>query len=246
MKLICLGSSSKGNCYILKDDYSAIIIEAGVPFYEVSKALDFNLTRIKGLLLSHSHGDHNKYLKDYLKAGIHVYAHADTIKESNIGMLTNWHHEIKDQIMFTLGETKVMPFALKHDVTCMGFLFQTMDGNTFPFITDTHYVPHRFPGMTNIIIECNYDLEILQNRSNSGKVPKNVYDRVLRSHTSLSTVKGFLLANDLRNVNNIVLIHLSDGNSHAENFKKEIEQLTGKTVHIADKGMKINLSKYQF
>ena len=243
MKLICLGSSSKGNCYILKDDYSAIIIEAGVPFYEVSKALEFDLTRIKGLLLTHSHGDHNKYIKEYINAGIHVYAHADTLRESGIDKMTYRCHPIQDQIVFELGETQVLPFALKHDVTCMGFLFQTMDGNTFPFITDTHYVPFRFPGMTNIIIECNYSLEIMNMREN---LPDSVARRVLRSHIELDTCKNFLMANDLRHVNNIVLIHLSDGNSNAEQFKIEIGQLTGKTVHIADKGMKINLSKYQF
>lgn len=243
MKLICLGSSSKGNCYILKDEYSVILIEAGVPFYEVSKALDFNLTRIKGLLLSHSHGDHNKYLKDYLKAGIHVYAHADTIVESGIQLAPYRIHEIKEQIMFEIGETKIIPFPLKHDVTCMGFLFQTIEGNLIPFITDTHFVPFRFPGMTNIIIECNYDLEIMNARTS---LPVSVRNRVLRSHISLDTCKKFLLANDLRQVNNIVLIHLSDGNSHAENFIKDIEKLTGKTVHVADKGMEINLSRHAF
>lgn len=243
MKLICLGSSSKGNCYILKDEFTSILIEAGVPFYEVSKALEFDLTRIKGLLLTHSHGDHNKYIKEYINAGIHVYAHADTLRESGIDKMTYRCHPIQDQIVFELGETQVLPFALKHDVTCMGFLFQTMDGNTFPFITDTHYVPFRFPGMTNVIIECNYSLQLMQMREN---LHDSVARRVLRSHISLDTCKNFLMANDLRHVNNIVLIHLSDGNSNAEQFKQEIEQLTGKTVHIADKGMKINLSKYQF
>ena len=38
---------------------------------------------------------------------------------------------------------------------------------------------------------------------------------------------------------NIVLIHLSDSNSDANLFKKEIFELTGKKVTVADKGMTI-------
>jgi len=62
----------------------------------------------------------------------------------------------------------------------------------------------------------------------------------------LSTLKTMLLANDLSKVNNIVLLHLSDGNSHAVNFQNEIHSLTGKTVTIADKGMALEFNKEPF
>ena len=41
MVLKVLGSGSSGNCYILESDTEALIIEAGVPFLDVKKALDF-------------------------------------------------------------------------------------------------------------------------------------------------------------------------------------------------------------
>ena len=56
---------------------------------------------------------------------------------------------------------------------------------------------------------------------------------VLRSHFSLENVKEFLQANDLSKVQEIWLLHLSDGNSDAERFKREIQELTGKVVYIA-------------
>ena len=46
MKLKVLGSSSAGNCYILESDTEALIIEAGLPFMEVKKALNFNVRKI--------------------------------------------------------------------------------------------------------------------------------------------------------------------------------------------------------
>jgi phosphoribosyl 1,2-cyclic phosphodiesterase len=57
--------------------------------------------------------------------------------------------------------------------------------------------------------------------------------RILKSHFSLKNVKKFLLANDLSRVKEIWLIHLSDGNSDAELFKREIQELTGKMVFVA-------------
>jgi hypothetical protein len=64
---------------------------------------------------------------------------------------------------------------------------------------------------------------------------------------SLATCKKTLLANDLSKVRNIVLIHLSDSNSDARRFKKEIEDITGKVVHIADTDYTIeNFSKTAF
>ena len=45
MELKVLGSSSSGNCYILDNGSEALIIEAGIRFMEVKKALDFNISK---------------------------------------------------------------------------------------------------------------------------------------------------------------------------------------------------------
>ncbi|HCB45364.1 MAG TPA: MBL fold hydrolase, partial [Algoriphagus sp.] len=59
MKLIVLGSSSAGNCYILQDNQgNSLILEAGVRIKEIKKALDFDISGIQGCLISHRHGDH--------------------------------------------------------------------------------------------------------------------------------------------------------------------------------------------
>ena len=63
---------------------------------------------------------------------------------------------------------------------------------------------------------------------------------------SLDTCKALLRANDLTAVNNIILIHLSDGNSNAELFKKEVAAETGKKVTIASKGIEIDFGKTPF
>jgi len=55
MKLHILGSSSKGNCYVLQNKKEALIIEAGINLAEVKKVLNFDISKIGGCVVSHSH-----------------------------------------------------------------------------------------------------------------------------------------------------------------------------------------------
>lgn len=62
MELKVLGSSSSGNCYIIDNGKEALILEAGVRFQEVKKALGYNLRKVVGCLITHRHQDHAKYI----------------------------------------------------------------------------------------------------------------------------------------------------------------------------------------
>jgi hypothetical protein len=63
---------------------------------------------------------------------------------------------------------------------------------------------------------------------------------------SYDTCLKTLLANDLSKVNNIVLIHLSNDNSNAHDFQEGIRKATGKTIHVADRGIIIPFNKTPF
>ena len=56
MRFITLSSSSTGNGYMLQaSSGEVLIIEAGVRLSQVKKALDFDLEKIRGVLISHEH-----------------------------------------------------------------------------------------------------------------------------------------------------------------------------------------------
>ena len=57
MMLKCLGSSSAGNTYILENQNEALILEAGIKPVYVKKALDYNVSKIVGVTVSHMHFD---------------------------------------------------------------------------------------------------------------------------------------------------------------------------------------------
>ncbi len=238
MQISIVGTGSKGNCYVIQNDNEALIIECGVRFSEVKKALGFNLKKVVGALVSHCHLDHSKYIADFVSAGIDIYSNPHTFNRNAIG---NSHrfNAVSQGKMFKVGNFKVMPFDLKHDVPCLGFLVEHPETGKFCFITDSYYCEYRFKGLQNIIVEANYCETILNQRLANGEEPSFLRDRVLQSHMSLQTCKEFLNANDLKQVVNIVLIHLSDRNSNAKRFEKEVKELTAKRVTVAENGTTI-------
>jgi phosphoribosyl 1,2-cyclic phosphodiesterase len=149
---------------------------------------------------------------------------------------------------FRMGNFKVLAFDTKHDCAePLGFVIHHPETGKILFLTDSYFSEYTFPGLNNIIIEANYCQGIIDQRLKEGISEKVLRDRVITSHMSLATCKGLLAANDLSAVNNIVLIHLSDGNSDAKRFKKEVEEQTGKRVHVAEAGLVIeNFNKQPF
>jgi phosphoribosyl 1,2-cyclic phosphodiesterase len=182
--------------------------------------------------VSHAHGDHAGAAGDLLRAGVDLYMTHGTAEALQ---LTGHHrlHIIRPLERFAVGPWAVLPFDTVHDCAeSVGFLIQR-GGENLLFATDTAYVPYRFTDLTCIAIECNYDLDILRANVGEGLVDRHVKRRVLHNHLSLENVKGLLAANDLSRVREIWLLHLSDDSSSAENFKREIQALTGKEVRIA-------------
>jgi hypothetical protein len=56
MELIVLSSSSTGNGYILKSSSGeSLILEAGVRLKEIKQILNFDLSGVVGVCISHSH-----------------------------------------------------------------------------------------------------------------------------------------------------------------------------------------------
>ncbi len=241
MELKVLGSNSLGNCYVLDNGKEALVIEAGVDIKEVKKAVSFNIARIKGVIVTHQHDDHAGHVKQFISCGIRVLALEEVFQSHGITTpVSAW--SIRAGMGYKMGNFIVDTFPVDHDVPCVGFLVKHPDIGKLLFITDTMMCRYTFRGLTQIMIEANYADDILQRRIDSGAVDPAMRPRLLRSHMELETAKGILKANDISQVENIVLIHLSNGNSDERRFVAEVERMTGKMVYAADKGMTIPLS----
>lgn len=232
MEIQVLASGSTGNCYRITDGSTSLLIEAGIPYKEIQRGLNFRVSDIAGVLVSHEHKDHCKAVADMIKAGIDCYISQGTAETLELS-----GHRVKivqPLQQLEVGTWTMLPFRTQHDAKePVGFLLVNQAGEKLLYATDTYYVRYRFEGLTHIMVECNYSLDILQANVEAGLVPEALKNRLLKSHFSLEHVKDFLKANDLSQVREIWLLHMSDGNSDADRFKREVQELTGKPVYIA-------------
>jgi phosphoribosyl 1,2-cyclic phosphodiesterase len=227
-----LGSESAGNGYLFETDSETLIIEAGLRLRELKLSLNFDLGKVIGCLVTHAHGDHCKYAGDYLKAGIDIYTSKETIAAANL----SGHRVFQlSPLPVQIGQFTIKCFAVPHGVPTLGFLIKHPLAGSILFVTDAACIPHKFNNLNHILIEANYEDSILTN------------DRAVGHHMSLDTCLGFLRANDMRQVRNIVLLHLSSLNSDSKKFAKSVQSIApNASVYIADKGLEVNLSKYPF
>ena len=227
-----IGSSSKGNAYLISDGRSQLRQECGINFKEIQKAAGFKTSNLAGCLITHEHKDHCSAIKEVTRAGIDCY-----MSQGTADAIGYQHHRIKPvkaRQQFQIGDWTILPFDVQHDVSePLGFLLANKNGAKILFATDTYYIKYKFKGLTHVMVECNYSLNILNENIESGRVPKVMRKRLLRSHFSLEHVKEFLKSNNLSSVEAIYLLHLSDNNSDEKRFKEEVQQVTGKPVYIA-------------
>lgn len=222
MKFRCLGSGSPGNCYMLESDSEVLVVEAGVPFMEVKKALDFNISKIVGVVVSHSHGDHAKYAGEYEKAGIPVFSPYDQTFR-----------------LAYYGGFEITAFELVHDVPCYGFYISHADIGTLVYASDTEYIKYRFRNLRHILVECNYSKSLVSedavNRSH-----------ILTGHMELQTVLDFLKVNKNPELRSVVLLHMSSNNADPMEFVMEAERAVRCPVYAAEKGLEVSLDLMPF
>lgn len=234
MEIKVLASGSAGNCYLINDGETPLLLEAGLPFRAIQRGLGFGVAGLAACLISHEHGDHAQAAADIMKAGVDVFASRGTAKA--LGLKGHRLGLIRSMEKLSIGTWTVTPFDVVHDAEePLGFILASKAGKLF-FASDTAYVKYRVPGLTHIMIEVNYVAETLRENMKKGLIHPAHYKRVLRNHMSLERAAKFLQANDLNNVQEIWALHLSDANADEALIQTTLQRVSGKPVYIAPRG----------
>lgn len=77
-------------------------------------------------------------------------------------------------------------------------------------------------------------------------MPPSMRSRLFSSHMELETTKEVLRTTDLSEANEVILLHLSDGNSNAQAFAEEAREIAGKPAYIACAGLEVNIDKIPY
>lgn len=245
IKLKVLGSGSSGNSYALIADNGEILaIEAGCKFMDFKIMIDWKISDVVGCIVSHEHGDHARYIKDFMQSGIPVYTAFET--QSALETITGERTiAIPPRTARQIGSFSVTPFNVPHDteIECYGYLIKHEEMGQLLFMTDLEYCKYNFSKLNieHIMVEANYDMQFV-NREEPN------YERRLRGHMSLPTALKFISTNDNPALRNVVLIHLSDKSGDPALFKQKTEVTVkyGANVYIAEKGLEVDMNLCPF
>lgn len=219
-----LCSSSSGNATFVGDREGGLLFDAGVGIRNFSKWLMLQgLTPdcVEGIFLTHEHSDHVKGLSVIaLRHGIPVYGSEDTIRcLLDTGRLTG-----EEEIHIIRRETEIGGFLVtaaptSHDSPgSVCYRVDTPDGKAIGICTDLGYVSplvlDNISGVDHLLLESNYDEEMLKNGPYPYYLKKRIASRVGHlSNSQCAETIGRLIASGTRSFS---LGHLSEHNNLPE------------------------------
>ena len=227
MTFTSLASSSHGNCYVVSDGETAILLECGISFRRIKKGLGFDLSAICGCLVSHEHKDHAKSVMDMIRSGVEVFTSEGTAEALDCALIT----PVEAGAQFGVGSLEIMPFRTWHDARePLGFLiYSRQDGERLAFATDTVNLGHTFPGVNLLALEANYDKDIL---ARCERMPDKVKHRVTNSHMEIETLCRYLQSLDLSQCRAVYLLYLSNAASNEGNFADRVRRVVPHHVEV--------------
>ena len=236
MKIHCIGSSSSGNSYIITSNGYNLIVELGCNFNEVLKAVDYDLTSVSGCLVSHCHSDHSAYITKALEYQIPVYGNKEVVEKYP------YVHLLTQNYRYSIGKFKVQCIKVPHNALCYSFIIKCPSGEKILFATDLSKFNYKVSGCDVIMMEANYDEDIIYEALAKGEVVRSQSENHLEIKDCMEAVERCVDTNTQL----IILLHLSDGYSDEKRFQKMVHEATGKRVGVARSGQVYEINESDF
>ena len=226
LRFMSFGSGSSGNCSYIGTASCGLLIDAGVDNNFVTQQLlanSIDLASIRGILLTHDHGDHVRYAYAILRRNQHMrlYATPKALqgilrRHSMSRRIVDYHTPVYKEFPFKVGPLTVTAFETSHDGTDNAGFHIEGAGTSFVITTDTGTVTaradHYMRLARNLMIEANYDLEMLRN----GRYPQYLKARIMGTSGHLDnadTARYLATIAPVTELRNIFLCHLSQDNN---------------------------------
>ena len=236
MKIHCIGSSSSGNSYVITSNGHKLIVELGCNFKEVLKAVDYDLASVAGALCTHRHSDHAAYIPKTLEYQIPVYGNKDVVDKYH------YVHCLTQKYRYSIGKFKVQCLKVPHNALCYSFIIKCPSGEKILFATDLSKFNYKVSGCDVIMMEANYDEDIIYEALARGEVVRSQSENHLEIKDCLEAVERCVD----KNTQLIILLHLSDGYSDEKRFQKMVHEATGKRGCVAHRGQVYEINESDF
>lgn len=224
LQFCSFSSGSSGNCYLVKSEKTALLVDAGIPLKRIREGLALTATpeeSVEAVLITHEHSDHirsigaicgsrglkhfvfqNEERTEWTVEPPRIYANAETWNEMD-RIAPDAYYGIPERECcafrepFDIGDITVRPFHLSHDAAAaMGYSF-TAGGSKITIVTDTGIVTDEIREETR-----NADLLVLEANHDVemlriGRYPWFLKQRILGAYGHLSNDTAAELVCDL-------------------------------------------------
>ncbi len=242
-------SGSSGNCYLVKSENTAILIDAGISGRKIYQGLEQTSTpleKLAALLITHEHSDHTKSVKTLMKKMKSLKAYANAMTWSQIGseVCEEQKAVFETGDSFPIGDIMVKTFRVSHDAAePVGYTFSA-EGKQISIVTDTGCMNEDIISEIReadiLILEANHDVDMLK----LGRYPWFLKQRVLGAEGHLSnTAAGetiLRLLSECEKERCVLLAHLSKENNFPEMAYQTVKNILEEADFYIGKQLKLN------
>lgn len=231
LELCTLASGSSGNCLLVSDGATHILVDAGISCRRITtalKGLGIAPETLSAVLITHEHTDHMAGLTTLTKQlRVPVYTSRGTGRQLcyRIPFLDELLQPFVPGACFSIGGIDVESFPTPHDAAESACYALSAGGRKAAVVTDLGHVTAEVEagirGADLLVAETNHDVEWLR----SGPYPYFLKERILGQRGHLSNEDGARLvcAAVHTGARQVILAHLSHENNTPARARQTVE-----------------------
>jgi phosphoribosyl 1,2-cyclic phosphodiesterase len=230
MRVASIGSGSKGNCTLVQNGSTQLLIDLGFTIREAEKRLKrigVDPAGITAILVTHEHSDHLNGVAPFArKFNLPVYMTPGTYSHKKVGVVPELKL-INCHASFQIDELEIVPVPVPHDAREPCQYVISNSTHSFGILTDlghiTTHVIEQYRRCDGILLESNHDSLMLA----EGPYPYPLKKRVAgeQGHLSNQQAAGLLSCLELAQLEQVVIAHISEQNNCLEKIKAELDSV---------------------
>lgn len=234
LKVVGSGSQ-QGNTYIIEAGGEHLLLDLGCKWNDILEGLNYKISNTYALC-THRHQDHSQSIPNSLKSQIPVFSNQD-VSEKFQGVKA-----LQPKKKYKIGSFLVTPLEVEHNAPNFAYIIEHEEIGKLVYATDLTHFPYKIKNVNHLLIEANNSEDIIIDHLCENEVIRSMSENHMEIYETIKAIRN----NISSDLNNIILCHLSDGQSDEKLFKQLILDEFGIMPYVAERGLEVSINKEEF